>query len=73
LSAAASIAPAFIVRRLAHHATSASDVTDGYVVLGVEEMRPWAQRTADKVLAGEAAVVDLKRERLRPAGAVGGL
>jgi integrase len=63
LSAAAAIAPAFVVRRLAHHAVAAGDVTDGYISLGVEELRPWAQRTADKVLADRGAVVDLTHER----------
>jgi integrase len=59
LSAAASLAPAYVVKRLAHHAFANADVTDGYVQLGVEELRPWAQRTADKVLAGGGRVVAL--------------
>jgi integrase len=59
LSAAAAIAPAYVVKRLAHHATPASDVTGGYVQLGVEELRPWAQRTADKVLARCGSVIAL--------------
>jgi integrase len=52
LSAAAAIAPAYVVKRLAHHATTSADVTGGYVVLGVEGLRPWGQKTADKVLSG---------------------
>jgi integrase len=68
LSAAAAIAPAYVVKRLACHATPASDVTGGYVLLSVEEMRPWAQRTADKVLGGAGAVVDLAHERLSRQG-----
>jgi integrase len=59
LSAAASLAPAYVVKRLAHHATPASDVTGGYVQLGVEELRPWAQRTADKVMARCGSVIAL--------------
>jgi integrase len=59
LSSAASIAPAYVVKRLAHHTTTAGDVTGGYIVLGVEELRPWAQRTADKVLATSGKVVPL--------------
>jgi integrase len=65
LSAAAAIAPAYVVKRLAHHATPASDVTGGYVWLSVEEMRPWAQRTADKVLGGAGVVVSLGRRSER--------
>jgi integrase len=62
LSAAAAIAPAYVVKRLAHHATTSADVTGGYVVLGVEELRPWGQKTADKVLSGgTGAVVGLER------------
>jgi integrase len=71
LSAAAAIAPAYVVKRLAHHATPASDVTGGYVLLSVEEMRPWAQRTADKVFGGTGAVVEVSRERSVRRGAVG--
>jgi integrase len=73
LSAAAAIAPAYVVKRLAHHATPASDVTGGYVQLGVEELRPWAQRTADKVLGGAGAVVEMSRERSIRRGTVGDL
>jgi integrase len=59
LSAAAALAPAYVVKRLAHHATVSADVTDGYISLGVEELRPWAQRTADKVILGSGSVVAL--------------
>ena len=72
LSAAAALAPAYVVKRLAHHATVSADVTDGYISLGVEELRPWAQRTADKVMAGSGSVVALVsnlRTTIRGAGA----
>jgi integrase len=59
LSVAASFAPAYVVKRLAHHMTPAGDVTGGYVVLGIEELRPWAQKTADKVLLSSPKIVPI--------------
>jgi integrase len=50
LSAAAVLAPAYVVKRLAHHATVNADVTDGYIQLGADELRSCAQLTADKIL-----------------------
>lgn len=60
LTVAASIAPAYVVKRLAHHAMPASDPTAGYVQLDVEALRPWAQQVADLVL-DNGQVVHLSR------------
>jgi integrase len=51
LSAAALIAPSYVVKRLAHHAITTADVTDGYIQLTADELRSWAQLTADKILS----------------------
>jgi integrase len=59
LSVAAAFAPAYVVKKLAHHTTASGDVTGGYVVFGVEELRPWAQQTADRVLSASQKILSL--------------